>query len=168
MILTDSYYCGEASSQIIYKTIGEVLAQTVERYPDNEALVVTHQGIRWTWRELQQEAITLAAGLLATGLDPTTRRLALPGGEPVLLSDTVGFINRLPHGLVESFKGTLEVASRADYLVHVVDAGAPDPEGQIAAVREVLGEIDAASVRVCLNFWMMTKMTNTATMPAAK
>ncbi len=83
--------------------------------------------------------------LFAT-LDPTTRRLALPGGEPVLLTDTVGFVRRLPHGLVESFKSTLEVASRADYLVHVVDATAADPEGQIAAVREVLGEIGAAAV----------------------
>jgi GTPase len=83
--------------------------------------------------------------LFAT-LDPTTRRLALPGGEPVLLTDTVGFISRLPHGLVESFKGTLEVAALADYLVHVVDASAPDPEGQIAAVHEVLREIAAADV----------------------
>jgi GTP-binding protein HflX len=83
--------------------------------------------------------------LFAT-LDPTTRRLALPGGEPVLLTDTVGFIRRLPHGLVESFKSTLEVATRADYLVHVVDASASDPEGQIAAVREVLREIDADRV----------------------
>jgi GTP-binding protein HflX len=83
--------------------------------------------------------------LFAT-LDPTTRRLALPGGEPVLLTDTVGFISRLPHGLVESFKGTLEVAAQADYLVHVVDASAPDPDGQIAAVHEVLREIAAADV----------------------
>jgi GTP-binding protein HflX len=83
--------------------------------------------------------------LFAT-LDPTTRRLALPGGEPVLLTDTVGFVRSLPHGLVEAFKGTLEVAALADYLVHVVDASSPDPDGQIAAVREVLGEIGAASV----------------------
>ena len=83
--------------------------------------------------------------LFAT-LDPTTRRLALPGGEPVLLTDTVGFISRLPHGLVESFKGTLEVAALADYLVHVVDASSPDPQGQIDAVHEVLREIEAADV----------------------
>jgi GTP-binding protein HflX len=89
--------------------------------------------------------------LFAT-LDPTTRRLALPGGEPVLLSDTVGFINRLPHGLVESFKGTLEVAALADYLVHVVDSSAPDPDAQIDAVREVLGEIDANAVPELLVF----------------
>ena len=94
----------------------------------------------------------LAEDRLFATLDPTTRRLALPGGEPVLLSDTVGFINRLPHGLVESFKGTLEVAANADYLVHVVDASAPDPAGQIDAVHQVLGDIDAAAVPELLVF----------------
>jgi GTP-binding protein HflX len=83
--------------------------------------------------------------LFAT-LDPTTRRLSLPGGEPVLLTDTVGFISRLPHGLVESFQGTLEAVGRADHLVHVVDASASDPEAQIAAVHTVLAEIGAADV----------------------
>lgn len=83
--------------------------------------------------------------LFAT-LDPTTRRLSLPGGEPVLLSDTVGFIRALPHALVESFKSTLEVASEADMLVHVVDASATHPDQQITAVREVLAEIGADSV----------------------
>lgn len=92
------------------------------------------------------DAGVLTENRLFATLDPTTRRLALPGGEPVLLSDTVGFVRSLPHGLVEAFKGTLEVAALADYLVHVVDASAPDPEGQIAAVREVLSEIDAAEV----------------------
>ncbi len=92
------------------------------------------------------DAGVLTEDRLFATLDPTTRRLVLPGGEPVLLTDTVGFVRRLPHGLVESFKSTLEVASRADYLVHVVDATAADPDGQIAAVREVLGEIGAAAV----------------------
>ena len=64
----------------------------------------------------------------------------------MLLTDTVGFVRSLPHGLVEAFKGTLEVAGLADYLVHVVDATAADPDGQIAAVREVLAEIDADQV----------------------
>ncbi|MGA1034987.1 MAG: GTPase HflX, partial [Ilumatobacteraceae bacterium] len=63
----------------------------------------------------------LAEDRLFATLDPTTRRLALPGGEPVLLTDTVGFVRRLPHGLIEAFKGTLEVAVKADQLVHVVD-----------------------------------------------
>ncbi|HEX6657892.1 MAG TPA: GTPase HflX, partial [Ilumatobacter sp.] len=61
-------------------------------------------------------------------------------------------LRNLPHGLIEAFKGTLEVAARADYLVHVVDSGAPDPEGQIAAVRAVLDEIDAGSVPELLVF----------------
>ncbi len=98
------------------------------------------------------DAGVLTENRLFATLDPTTRRLALPGGEPVLLSDTVGFVRSLPHGLVEAFKGTLEVAALADYLVHVVDASAPDPEGQITAVREVLAEIDAAEVPELLVF----------------
>lgn len=98
------------------------------------------------------DAGVLAQDRLFATLDPTTRRLALPGGEPVLLTDTVGFVRRLPHGLVEAFKGTLEVAATADHLIHVVDTSAPDPEGQIAAVREVLREIDAADVPELLVF----------------
>ena len=89
--------------------------------------------------------------LFAT-LDPTTRRLSLPGGEPVLVTDTVGFIRQLPHGLIESFKSTLEVASEADMLVHVVDGSAAHPEHQITAVREVLAEIGADSVPEFLVF----------------
>jgi len=90
------------------------------------------------------DAGVLAQDRLFATLDPTTRRLALPGGEPVLLTDTVGFVRRLPHGLIEAFKGTLEVAANADHLIHVVDAADVDPEGQIAAVREVLAEIGAS------------------------
>ena len=98
-----------------------------------------------------------AAGVLAENrlfatLDPTTRRLSLPGGEPVLLTDTVGFVRRLPHGLVEAFKSTLEVASRADYLVHVVDGASADPDGEIQAVRTVLEEIEADRVPELLVF----------------
>ena len=98
------------------------------------------------------DAGVLTENRLFATLDPTTRRLALPGGEPVLLSDTVGFVRNLPHGLVEAFQGTLEVAALADHLVHVVDASAPDPHGQIAAVREVLAEIDAGEVPELLVF----------------
>jgi GTP-binding protein HflX len=79
-------------------------------------------------------------------LDPRTRRLALPGGEVVLVSDTVGFVRKLPHQLVEAFRSTLEVVREADLLLHVVDAAAPNPEAQIDAVRGVLAEIDAALV----------------------
>ena len=98
------------------------------------------------------DAGVLSEDRLFATLDPTTRRLALPGGEPVLLTDTVGFVRNLPHGLIEAFQGTLEVAARADYLVHVVDASAPDPEAQIDAVRAVLAEIGAAEVPELLAF----------------
>jgi GTP-binding protein HflX len=85
------------------------------------------------------------ARLFAT-LDPRTRRFTLPGGEPVLVSDTVGFVRKLPHQLVEAFRSTLEVVNEADLLVHVVDSSATEPEGQIDAVRAVLGEIGAADI----------------------
>jgi GTP-binding protein HflX len=111
----------------------------------------TNAGKSTLLNRLTQAGVLVEDRLFAT-LDPTTRRLSLPGGEPVLLTDTVGFVRRLPHGLVESFKSTLEVASSADFLVHVVDCAAPDPEGQIAAVREVLAEIQALTVPELLVF----------------
>jgi GTP-binding protein HflX len=85
----------------------------------------------------------LVENRLFSTLDPTTRRLQLPGGEVALLSDTVGFVRRLPHELIEAFKSTLEEVAQVDMLVHVVDGGAPDAEEQITAVRSVLREIDA-------------------------
>jgi GTP-binding protein HflX len=111
----------------------------------------TNAGKSTLLNQLTDSGVLVENRLFAT-LDPTTRRLALPGGEPVLLTDTVGFISRLPHGLVESFKGTLEVAARADHLLHIVDAGDADPERQIEAVHRVLSEIDAASVPELLVF----------------
>jgi GTP-binding protein HflX len=80
---------------------------------------------------------------LFSTLDPTTRRLRLPGGETVLVSDTVGFVQRLPHQLVQAFRSTLEEVVDADLLVHVVDASRPDVETRIAAVNTVLAEIGA-------------------------
>jgi len=89
--------------------------------------------------------------LFAT-LDATTRRLALPGGETVFATDTVGFVRKLPHQLVTAFKTTLDVVRDADLLVHVVDGSGPDPEGSMDAVREVLEEIGAGSVPELLVF----------------
>ena len=83
--------------------------------------------------------------LFAT-LDATTRRLPLPGGETVLITDTVGFIQRLPTGLIEAFKSTLEEVAEADLLLHVVDGSGSDPEAQMEAVRSVLREIGAGDV----------------------
>ncbi len=80
--------------------------------------------------------------LFAT-LDPTTRQVELPNNQSMLLTDTVGFIRKLPHGLVESFKATLEEVVEADLLIHVIDASHPQVEKQIDAVRAVLDEIGA-------------------------
>jgi len=81
--------------------------------------------------------------LFAT-LDATTRRLDLPEGRGVTITDTVGFINKLPHGLVDAFRSTLDEVREADLLLHVIDASSEQVNEQIAAVSEVLGEIGAA------------------------
>ena len=89
--------------------------------------------------------------LFAT-LDPTTRRLRLATNQNVLLSDTVGFIRRLPHQLVEAFKATLEEVINADLLLHVVDVSHPQAEQQIEAVNRVLAEIGAGDKPVLIVF----------------
>lgn len=85
----------------------------------------------------------LAENKLFATLDPTTRRLALPSGRHLLATDTVGFVRRLPHRLVEAFKATLEEALVADVLVHVLDAAHPDVDAQRATTLEVLAELGA-------------------------
>jgi GTP-binding protein HflX len=87
-----------------------------------------------------------AANRLFVTLDPRTRQLSLPGGETVLVTDTVGFVRKLPHELVEAFRSTLDSVHLSDLVVHVVDASAPNTDAQITAVHEVLGEIGAADV----------------------
>ncbi|KAA0234650.1 MAG: GTPase HflX [Actinobacteria bacterium] len=98
------------------------------------------------------DARALVANRLFATLDPTTRRRELAGGEAVLFTDTVGFVAKLPHQLVEAFKSTLEVVVDADLLIHVVDSSAPEPQAQIEAVHGVLGEIGASDVAEVLAF----------------
>ena len=88
-------------------------------------------------------ADVFAENKLFATLDPTTRRLRLPTNQNVLLTDTVGFIRKLPHGLVEAFKATLEEVVQADLLLHVVDVSHSQVEEQIQAVETVLKEIGA-------------------------
>jgi GTP-binding protein HflX len=111
----------------------------------------TNAGKSTLLNRLTDAGVLVEDRLFAT-LDATTRRLRLPGGETVLLTDTVGFVTKLPHELVEAFKSTLEVVAEADLLIHLVDASTPDPDGHLAAVREVLAEIDAAHVPELLVF----------------
>jgi GTP-binding protein HflX len=85
----------------------------------------------------------LVQNRLFSTLDPRTRQLDLPGGETVLVTDTVGFVRKLPHQVVEAFRSTLEEVGESDLILHVVDGSAPDFEGQVDAVRTVLAEIGA-------------------------
>jgi len=110
-------------------------------------------------------AAVLAEDKLFATLDPTTRRLRLPTNQNVLLTDTVGFIKKLPHGLVEAFKATLEEVVQADLLVHVVDISHPLAHEQIEAVNTVLLEIGAAEKPVLMVFNKMDQLAGK--MPAA-
>ena len=83
----------------------------------------------------------LAEDKLFATLDPTTRMLALPGGEEILLTDTVGFIRKLPHHLIEAFKSTLEEAKYADLILHVVDASGPRMKAQMETVYKTLRDL---------------------------
>lgn len=105
-------------------------------------------------------AAALAEDKLFATLDPTTRRLRLPTNQNVLLTDTVGFIRKLPHGLVESFKATLEEVVQADLLLHVVDTSHPQAEEQIVAVDDVLKEIGAEGKPTLMVFNKMDRFPN--------
>jgi GTP-binding protein HflX len=83
--------------------------------------------------------------LFAT-LDPAVRRARTPSGRWFTLTDTVGFVRHLPHQLVDAFRSTLEEVAEADLILHVVDGSDADPQAQLAAVREVLGQIGAGRV----------------------
>jgi GTP-binding protein HflX len=104
-------------------------------------------------------ADVMAKDILFATLDPTTRRLKLPTNQNVLLTDTVGFIRKLPHGLVEAFKATLEEVVQADLLVHVVDISHPQAEEQIDAVNTVLKEIGADEKSTIMVFNKTDKLT---------
>jgi len=98
------------------------------------------------------DADVVAENRLFVTLDPRTRQRQLPGGETILFTDTVGFISNLPHDLIKAFMSTLKSVQLADLLVHVVDGASDDAEQQIAAVHEVLREIDADQVPELLVF----------------
>jgi len=95
--------------------------------------------------------------LFAT-LDPTTRSLVLPNKQRVLLTDTVGFLRKLPHTLIESFKATLEEVSEADLLIHIVDLSHPRVDEQMEAVDTVIKELDAYGKQTLIVFNKIDKL----------
>ncbi|MPY94147.1 MAG: GTPase HflX [Acidimicrobiia bacterium] len=125
----------------------------------------TNAGKSTLLNRLTSSDVLVEDRLFAT-LDATTRRLQLPGGERVLVTDTVGFVKKLPHQLVESFKTTLDIVGEADLLLHVVDASGADPEGEMKAVRSVLGEIGAADVQELVVFNKVDAVPDAGRLPA--
>lgn len=104
----------------------------------------TNAGKSTILKELTGAGVLVEDKLFAT-LDPTTRRVVLPNNEVILLTDTVGFIQNLPHHLVAAFRATLEEVVEADLLLHVVDAAHPNAENHIEAVQKVLASLGAAN-----------------------
>ena len=105
----------------------------------------TNAGKSSLLNRLTGAGVLVENALFAT-LDPTVRKAKTPSGREITMADTVGFVRHLPHQLIEAFRSTLEEVSQSDLIVHVVDGSDEDPEGQIDAVREVFGEIDALKV----------------------
>lgn len=111
----------------------------------------TNAGKSTLFNRLTASDVYAADQLFAT-LDPTLRRLDVPQYGPIVLSDTVGFIRHLPHKLVEAFRATLEEATAAQLLLHVIDAADPEHHEQSYQVRQVLADIDAADIN-CLEVY---------------
>ena len=105
----------------------------------------TNAGKTTLFNRLTDETAVASDALFVT-LDPLVRRVRLPDNRELLVSDTVGFIDRLPHALVAAFGATLEEVAEADLILHVIDAGSADRERQMAAVHRVLEEVGAADV----------------------
>jgi len=113
-------------------------------WPSVSIIGYTNSGKSTLMNKLTDAGVLAEDKLFAT-LDPTTRKHRLPNNQNILLSDTVGFLRKLPHHLVESFKATLEETAEADLLLHVVDVSHPQALEQIKAVGVVLEEIESAA-----------------------
>jgi GTPase len=105
----------------------------------------TNAGKSTLMNALTRAGVLVEDKLFAT-LDPTIRSLRLPNGDKVMIADTVGFINKIPHSLIEAFKSTLEEVMSADLLLHLVDMSSPLVDEQIQVIEEVLGEIGAGDI----------------------
>ena len=121
-------------------------------YPTVALVGYTNAGKSTLFNRLTAGGVEAKDMLFAT-LDPTLRQMALPGGRPAMLSDTVGFISDLPHELVEAFRATLEEVQEADVILHVRDIANPDTEAQAHDVRDVLRQLDIGEERKVIEVW---------------
>lgn len=146
----------EVDRRLIHQRIGQLKAEledvkrhrqvqreqrTRNRVPVAAIVGYTNAGKSTLLNRLTNAGILAEDKLFAT-LDPTTRSLALPGGQELLLTDTVGFIRKLPHHLIEAFKSTLEEARYCDIILHVVDCSSPRMEMQMYVVYETLRQLE--------------------------
>jgi GTP-binding protein HflX len=120
----------------------------------------TNAGKSTLMNALTRSDVLVADQLFAT-LDPTVRRIQLPSGRAATISDTVGFVSKLPHDLVEAFRSTLEEVARSTLIVHVADASSPELSNQIDAVRVVLAEIGAARISEVLALNKVDRLSET-------
>ena len=120
----------------------------------------TNAGKSTLMNALTRSDVVVANQLFAT-LDPTVRRIQLPSGRAATISDTVGFVSKLPHDLVEAFRSTLEEVARSTLIMHVADASSPELAQQIDAVREVLAEIGAARIPEVLALNKIDRLSET-------
>jgi GTP-binding protein HflX len=151
------------------REIGEVRKQRAtqrqgrlrQHWPIASLVGYTNAGKSTLLNHLTKADVYAADKLFAT-LDPTTRQFTLPNRQKMLLTDTVGFLKKLPHHLVESFKATLEEVSEADLLLHVVDLSHPLYETQMKAVQTVLEELNAWGKQMVVIFNKVDKVENSA------
>jgi GTP-binding protein HflX len=123
----------------------------------------TNSGKSSLLRRLTGAEVLVEDKLFAT-LDTTTRKVALPSKQPLLLTDTVGFVRKLPHRLVEAFKATLEEATQADFLIHLLDASAPEVIGFHQTTLDVLEELGAGSRPTIVVFNKVDKVADPASL----
>jgi GTP-binding protein HflX len=134
--------------EIAHMTVSRDVQRDQRRSREVPSVVIagyTNAGKSSLLNRLTGAGVLVEDALFAT-LDPTIRQARTASGRALTLTDTVGFVRHLPHQLVEAFRSTLEETADADLILHVVDGSDPDPEAQIAAVREVLAEIGAGDV----------------------
>jgi GTP-binding protein HflX len=134
-----------------------------QRTPVPNCAVVgyTNAGKSSLLRRLTDADVLVEDKLFAT-LDTTTRKVALPSRQPLLLTDTVGFVRNLPHRLVEAFKATLEEAAQADFLLHLLDASAPEVMEFYSTTMKVLDELGASNRPMLIAFNKIDKVTDPA------